>query len=182
MAEVALSGRQAPGVANPMRVLRIEKVVVNCSVGESGVRLERASKILESLTGQRPSIRKAKKTIKGFGIHKGEPIAVMVTLRHEKAIEFLRRAFEAAKNTLRSESFDTYGNFSFGVKEHLDMPGTRYDPELGMIGFDVVVHVARPGLRVQNRRIKRSKIPVSHRPTKEESIEFVRREFGVNVI
>ncbi|MCX8203804.1 MAG: 50S ribosomal protein L5, partial [Nitrososphaeria archaeon] len=54
-----------------MRRLRVEKVVVNCSVGESGVRLERAAKIVESLTGQRPSVRKAKKTIKGFGIHKG---------------------------------------------------------------------------------------------------------------
>ncbi|MCS7118254.1 MAG: 50S ribosomal protein L5 [Thaumarchaeota archaeon] len=182
MAEATLTAPESSKALNPMRRLRVEKVVVNCSVGESGVRLERASKILESLTGQKPLVRKAKKTIKGFGIHKGEPIAVMVTLRHEKAVDFLKTALEAVKNTLRSESFDTYGNFSFGVKEHLDMPGTRYDPELGMIGFDVVVHVTRPGLRVQSRRIKRSKIPVSHRPTKEESIEFVRREFGVNVV
>lgn len=182
MAEAPVTGTEAPSPLNPMRRLRVEKVVVNCSVGESGVRLERAAKIVESLTGQRPSVRKAKKTIKGFGIHKGEPIAVMVTLRGERALEFLRRALDAVKNTLGSESFDEYGNFAFGIKEHLDVPGTRYDPELGMIGFDVIVHLSRPGLRVQNRRIRRSRIPRSHRPTKEEAIEFVRSEFGVYVV
>lgn len=181
MAEAAVR-EQVQRAENPMRRLRIEKVVVNCSVGESGVRLERAAKILESLTGQRPSVRKAKKTIKGFGIHKGEPIAVTVTLRRDRAIEFLRRAFEAVRNTIRAESFDEYGNFAFGIKEHLDMPGTKYDPELGIIGFDVIVHVTRPGLRVSRRRIRRSRIPRSHRPTREEAIEFVRSAFGVNVV
>ncbi len=181
MAETAVK-EQVGRPENPMRGLRIEKVVVNCSVGEAGVRLERAAKVVEMLTGQKPSIRKARKTIKGFGIHKGEPIAVMVTLRKERATEFLRRAFEAVRNTIRSESFDEFGNFAFGVKEHLDMPGTRYDPELGIIGFDVIVHVARPGLRVARRRIRRSRVPRSHRPTREEAIEFVKREFGVNVV
>ncbi|MEM0375661.1 MAG: 50S ribosomal protein L5 [Nitrososphaerota archaeon] len=181
MAEAAVR-EQVERKENPMRRLRIEKVVVNCSVGEAGARLERAVKILEQLTGQKPSIRKAKKTIKGFGIHKGEHIAAMVTLRKEKAVEFLRRAFEAVRNTIRAENFDEYGNFAFGVKEHLDMPGTKYDPELGIIGFDVIVHISRPGLRVTRRRIRRSRIPRGHRPTKEEAIEFVRSTFGVNVV
>jgi large subunit ribosomal protein L5 len=181
MAEAAVR-EQVGKQENPMRRLRIEKVIVNCSVGEAGARLERAAKILEMLTGQKPSIRKARKTIKGFGIHKGEPIAAMVTLRKERAIEFLRRAFEAVRNTIKAESFDEYGNFAFGVKEHLDMPGTKYDPELGIIGFDVIVHVSRPGIRVTRRRIRRSRIPRSHRPTREEAIEFVKREFGVSVV
>ncbi|MEM3097018.1 MAG: 50S ribosomal protein L5, partial [Nitrososphaerota archaeon] len=95
---------------------RIEKVVVNCSVGEGGVRLEKAQKILESLTGQKPEIRKAKKTVKGFGIHRGEPIALRATLRKQKAVEFLIKALKAVNNTLKYSSFDIEGNVSFGIR------------------------------------------------------------------
>jgi len=167
---------------NINRRIRISKVVVNSSIGEAAARLEKASKILEELTGQKPSLRKAKKTIRGFGIHRGEPIAVMVTLRGKKAIEFLKNAFSAVGNKIKESSFDEYGNFSFGIKEHLDIPGTRYNPEVGIIGMDVIVNVDRPGRRVELRRIKRSKIGAKHRVTKEEAIEFIQREFNVEII
>lgn len=167
---------------NPMKRIRIEKVVVNSCIGATGARLERAAKILEMLTGQKPQLRKAKKTIKGFGIYKGQPIAVRVTLRKEKAIEFLEKALRAVNNTLKSSSFDDSGNFSFGIKEHLDIPGTKYDPELGIIGMDVCVHLSRPGLRVALRRRAKSKVGPKHKVKKEESIEFVRNVFGVRII
>jgi large subunit ribosomal protein L5 len=167
---------------NVNRRIRISKVVVNSSIGEAGARLEKASKILEELTGQKPSLRRAKKTIRGFGIHKGEPIAVMVTLRGKKAIEFLKNALAAVGNKIKESSFDEYGNFSFGIKEHLDIPGTKYNPELGIIGMDVIVNVDRPGRRVELRRIKRSKVGRKHRVTREEAIEFIRREFNVEII
>lgn len=61
---------------NPMRRIRIEKVVVNSCIGGNPTRLEKAAKIIEQLTGQKPELRKAKKTIKGFGIYRGQPIAV----------------------------------------------------------------------------------------------------------
>ncbi len=166
---------------NPMRRIRVSKVVVNSSIGEGGVKLERAVKILEMLTGQKPSVRKAKKTIRGFGIRKGEPIAAVVTLRGMRAVEFLRKALAAVGNRLSRDNFDEYGNFAFGIKEHLEFPGTRYDPELGIIGMDIIVHLARPGLRVSTRRIKRSRIGKSHRLTREEGIEFVRNEFGAQI-
>ncbi|MCS7146299.1 MAG: 50S ribosomal protein L5 [Aigarchaeota archaeon] len=162
-----------------MRRVKVSKVVVNSSIGEGGVRLERAVKILEMLTGQKPSVRKAKKTIRGFGIRKGEPVAAVVTLRGAKAEEFLRRALAAVGNRLSSQSFDDYGNFAFGIREHLEFPGTRYDPELGIIGMDIIVHLARPGLRVSVRRIRRSRIGRRHRLTREEVIEFLKSEFGV---
>jgi large subunit ribosomal protein L5 len=167
---------------NPMRRIRIEKVVVNCSVGKSGAPLERAEKILEMLTGQKPSIRKAKKTIRGFGIHRSEPIAVMVTLRRDKAREFLQKAFAAVGYRVREENFDQYGNLAFGIKEHLDIPGTKYNPELGVIGMDVIIHVSRPGRRVMLRRRARSKMGKKHLVAKEESMRFFLEEFGVKIV
>jgi len=167
---------------NPMRKLKVEKVVVNCSVGTSGPRLERAAKILEMLTGQKPQVRRAKKTIRGFGIHRGEPIAVRVTLRGARAEEFLEKALKAVNNVVKASSFDQHGNFSFGIREHLDMPGTKYDPELGVIGMDVCVHISRPGYRVEWRRRARSKVGKRHRVTPEEAIKFIQERFGVKVV
>ncbi|MEM0329361.1 MAG: 50S ribosomal protein L5 [Nitrososphaerota archaeon] len=171
-----------PKKENPMRRIRIEKVVVNSCIGSSAPRLEKAAKIIEMLTGQRPELRKARKTIKGFGIYKGQPIAVRVTLRKQRAVEFLRKALQAVNNTLKASSFDEQGGFSFGIKEHLDIPGTKYDPELGIIGMDVCVHLSRPGLRISLRRRARRRIPRGHRVTKEEAMEFMRSEFGVRII
>jgi len=169
-------------VSNVMRRLRIEKVTVNCSVGESGAKLEKAAKILESLTGQKPQIRKAKKTVKGFGIHKGEPIALRVTLRKQKAVEFLTRALKAVNNTLKASNFDSNGNFSFGIREHLDIPGTKYDPTLGTIGMDICVHISRPGLRVSLRRRARSKVGKNHRVTPKEAMEYIKQNFNVKIV
>ena len=167
---------------NPMQKPRIEKVVINCCVGESGARLEKAEKILVSLVDQKPDIRRAKKTIKGFGIHRGEPIALVITLRKQKAIDFLLKALKAVNNTLKESCFDNNGNFSFGIREHLDIPGTKYDPELGIIGMDVCVHVTKPGYRVALRRRKRSKIGKKQRVTKEEAIKLIKEIADVKIV
>jgi len=169
-------------LSNPMRKIRIEKVVVNVCVGSSGERLEKAAKILEQLTGMKPSFRKAKKTIKDFGIRKGERIAVVVTLRGQKAYNFLKKAFEAVKKKIKANSFDEYGNFAFGIKEHIEIPGTKYDPNLGIIGMDVCVSLCRPGYRVMRRKRARSKIPRRHRVNREEAIEYIKKEFNVTVV
>nr|BAJ49317.1 large subunit ribosomal protein L5 [Candidatus Caldarchaeum subterraneum] len=164
-----------------LRRPRIEKVVVNCAVGEGGARLERAQKILESLVNQKPEVRKARKTIRGFGIHKGEPIALRVTLRKAAAEEFLRKALAAVNNRIKKSSIDSMGSFSFGIKEHLDIPGTRYNPELGIIGMDVTVHLVKPGYRVSKRAYRRSKIGMGQRVSVDEAIEFL-RQMGVEVV
>jgi large subunit ribosomal protein L5 len=167
---------------NPMLKPRVEKVVVNVSVGRSGEPLEKAMKILEELTGQKPCIRKAKKTIRGFGIRRNEPIACLVTLRGEKAQNFLRRAFQAVDNEISERSFDRYGNFSFGIKEHISMPGTKYLPELGIIGMDVSVALCRPGYRVKHRHRGKSKIGSSHLLSRDEAILFIKDTFGVEIV
>ena len=167
---------------NPMLKPRIEKVVINCCVGKSGEPLEKAMRILQELTGQKPSIRRAKKTIKDFGIRRKEPIACVVTLRGERAREFLTRAFQAVDNRISRSSFDEMGNFSFGIKEHIDIPGVKYDPELGIIGMDVSVVLERPGFRVKRRRRARSKVGTEHLLSPDEAISFIREEFNVEIV
>lgn len=166
-------------LTNPMLKPRIEKVVVNMSVGKSGEPLEKAAKVLEQVTGQKPCKRKAKKTIRDFGIRKGEPIACLVTLRNENAIDFLKRALQAVESRISKDRFDQYGNFSFGIKEHIDIPGTKYIPELGIHGMDISVVISRLGQRVKLRHRAKSKVGVKQRLTPEEAMAFVKDEFGI---
>lgn len=167
---------------NPMLVPRIVKIVVNISVGGSSERLDKAVKLLNQLTGSKPIIRHAKKTIREFGISRRQPIATVVTLRGSKAYEFLRKALTAINNTIKEESFDNYGNISFGIKEHLLIPGVRYDPDIGIFGMDVAITVERPGYRVLKRRRCRVKsIPKRHRVSKEESMLLMEILFGARI-
>jgi len=168
---------------NPMEKVRIEKVIVHiCVKGGDWNKLQKAAKLLEQLTGQKPVLRRAKKTIKAFGISRKQPISAMVTLRKDKAYEFLAKAFEAVDYKIKSSSIDNFGNFAFGIKEHLDIPGTRYDPSIGIFGMDVIVHLSKPGYRVKVRRFCRSKIGKNGIVNKEEAIKFLREIFGVEVI
>lgn len=166
---------------NPMLKPKIEKVTVNMAVGKSGEALEKAATVLEQLTGQKPCKRKAKKTIRDFGIRKGEPISCIVTLRKEKARDFLKKTWHAVDNKISKESFDNLGNFSFGIKEHIEMPGTRYVPELGIHGFDVCVSLCRPGYRVKKRHHTKSDVGSQHKLAPEEAMLYIKEEFGVEI-
>jgi len=168
-------------LGNPMREIRIEKVTVNMGVGEGGEKLAKAEKLLEEITGQKPVRTYAKVTNQTFGIRKGMPIGCKVTLRKAKAEEFLKKAFAAVDNKIKKESFDREGNLSFGIREHIDIPGMKYDPKVGIFGMDVCVTMERPGYRVKRRRIQKRKIPYSHRVTREESIAFFEKEFNIKV-
>jgi large subunit ribosomal protein L5 len=166
---------------NSMIIPFISKVVVNISVGGAQERLDKAVALLEQLINQKPSIRRAKKTIKEFGISKRQPIAAIVTLRGQKAYEFLGKALAAMNNVLKVSSFDPFGNIAFGIKEHLLIPGTRYDPDIGIFGMDVAVAIERKGYRVMRRRFKRSTIPKRHKTTKEEGMLLMEMLFGVKI-
>ncbi|MEM2004870.1 MAG: 50S ribosomal protein L5 [Zestosphaera sp.] len=168
--------------SNPMIKPRLAKVTVNIGVGESGERLKKAERILEMLTGQKPSERKAKRTIKEFGVRKGEPIAVAVTLRRERALEFLSKVLDAVGRRVKASSIDDFGNVSIGLKEHIMLPGVKYDPELGIFGMDVCITLEKPGLRVMRRRVKRSRIPYRQRVSKQEAIVFLMKELNVRVM
>ena len=167
---------------NPMLKPRIEKVVVNISVGKSGEPLEKAAKVLKGLTGQTPCKRKAKKTIRDFGIRRGEPMACIVTLRKQKAIEFLKKVLHVVDYKIPKSCFDRFGNFTFGIKEHIEIPGVKYDPEIGIFGMDVCVSLSRPGWRVKNRRRGTAKIGSSHLLTPKEAMVFVKDTLGVEIV
>jgi large subunit ribosomal protein L5 len=164
---------------NSMKKIKIGKVVVNISVGQSGQPLSNAMDILKQVTGQKPKQRTSKQTIRQWGIRKGEPIACAVTLRGEKAEAFLQKAFIAVRHRLNPRSFDKEGNFAFGIREHIDIPGTRYDPQTGIIGIDVMATVERPGYRVNWRKRAKSKVGSGHRVTPEEARAFVSETYGV---
>jgi large subunit ribosomal protein L5 len=164
-----------------MKRIGVDKIVINIGVGKSGEPIEKAKKALLELTGQRPAVRGAKKTVRDFGIHKGEPIGTIVTLRREPALEFLKRVIAAKRNALKASSFDNYGNISLGIHEHIDIPGTKYNPEIGIFGMDVNVVLSRPGYRIAKKSRKNAQIGRTHRINKEEAIDFFKQEFGAEV-
>jgi large subunit ribosomal protein L5 len=163
-----------------MKNIAISKVVINIGVGRSGEPVEKAKRALNVLTGQRPKVCGAKNTVRDFGIHKGEPIGAMVTLRRDKAVEFIKRVIAAKGNIIKASSFDDFGNLSIGIHEHIDIPGTRYDPEIGIFGMDVCMALSRPGYRISRRRNK-SSIGKNHRIKREDAIGFLKQSFGVEI-
>jgi len=165
---------------NTMKEIRVEKVTINIGCGEAGEKLERAKKLLNSLTGM--SVLETKTSRRTtFGIPKGRSIGCKVTLRGEKAIIFLKKALNAIDNKIKKSSFDKNGNFSFGIKEHLDLSGTKYDPDIGIFGMDVCVTLSRRGYRVSRKRLG-SKIGHKHVIKPEEAIEWVTKNLGVIII
>jgi large subunit ribosomal protein L5 len=166
----------------PMLKPQIEKVVVNLNVGKSGEPLEKAAKVLKELTDQDPVKKKAKKTIRDFGIREGEPIAAVVTLRKQKAIDFLNKVLPVIDNKISLSSFDKQGNFAFGIKEHIEIEGVRYEPDVGIFGMDVCVTMVRPGYRVKSRRRQKDAVGRKHVLTPEESVVFMKETFGVEIV
>ncbi|MCH4814915.1 MAG: 50S ribosomal protein L5 [Saccharolobus sp.] len=177
MTESTLSVNQ-----NPMRKVKLAKVTVNIGLGESGDRLQKAYQLLQELTGAKPVYTISKKTIREFGIRKGQEIGVKVTLRGTQAEGFLRKVLEAIGYRLKKSSFDEYGNISFGIAEHVILPGARYDPEIGIFGMDIAITLERAGYRISRRRRKKTRIPRRHRVTKEEAMEFLRNNFNVQLV
>jgi len=167
---------------HPMLKPRIEKVVVNLNVGKPGEPLEKASNVLKELTNQTPVKRKAKKTIRDFGLRKGESIACIVTLRKQAAIDFLKKVLPVVENKISRSSFDRQGNFAFGLKEHIEIAGVKYDPDVGIFGMDVCVTVNRPGHRVKTRRKQKTHIGSKHLLTPEESVFFIKQTLGVEIV
>ena len=166
----------------PMLKPRIEKVVVNLNVGKSGEPLEKAFKVLEEIAGQTPVKKNAKTSIRDFGIRKGEPIACVVTLRRQPAIDFLKKVLPVVDNRISKLSFDDRGNFAFGLKEHIEIPGVKYDPDIGIFGMDVCVTLNRPGDRVRDRRKRKAKVGKKHLLTPEESILFTKQTLGIEIV
>jgi len=166
---------------NPMEQVKISKVTLNIGVGEGGERLARAEKLLEIMTGQKPVKTISKVTNPEFGIRKRQPIGCKVTLRGEKADEIIRKFLDGIGNKLKTSQFDEQGNVSMGIEEHIDIPGMKYDPDIGIFGMDLSITFEKPGYRINRRRIQKRKVPKKHRVTREEAIKFMKEKFNVKI-
>jgi large subunit ribosomal protein L5 len=147
-AEVIPGLMKTLGYKNIMQVPKIEKIVVNMGVGAAVAEpkiLEEAVKVLESITGQKASIRKAKKAISNFKLREGLNIGAMATLRKERMYEFLDRLINVALPRVRDfrglsdKSFDGRGNYTLGVKEQIIFPEINVDKITKVLGMDVTI-------------------------------------------
>jgi large subunit ribosomal protein L5 len=161
-----------------MKEISIEKVVL--SIGGTGDNLEKGVKLLKMLTGRKPAKMESRKRIPSLGVRPKLEVGAVVTLRKNME-EVLKKMLATKDNTLKKSQISP-NNFSFGVKEYIEIPGTEYQRDIGIRGLDVTVVFKRPGKRVRLRKIKQGKIPKRNEISREEIIKFMEDEFKTNFI
>ena len=164
---------------NPSRNIKINKVTLNIGAGKDQAKLDKGIKLLKSITSVSPVKTVTSKRIPGWGLRPGLPIGCKVTLRRKNAVDVLKRLIQAKDNNLRESQFDPNGNIAFGIEEYIDIPGVKYDPEIGIIGLEVCVTLEGNGFRVKRRKIAKKKIPKKHMITKQEAIDFMKKNFNI---
>jgi large subunit ribosomal protein L5 len=146
--EIAPALKERFGIENPMRIPRLEKIVVNMGVGEASQNsraLDGAMEDLSKITGQKAQMRRARKSIAGFKIREGMPVGARVTLRGERMWEFIDRLVSVALPRVRDfrginpNAFDGHGNYTPGLREQLIFPEISYDAIDASRGLDVAV-------------------------------------------
>ncbi|MBA2691353.1 MAG: 50S ribosomal protein L5 [Rubrobacter sp.] len=147
-AEIRPSLREKFEIQNPMRIPTVEKIVVNMGVGEAAAdsrKMDGAMADLTKITGQKPQLRRARKSIAGFKIREGMPVGARVTLRNERMWEFLDRLVSVALPRVRDfrgvspRSFDGSGNYALGLREQIIFPEISYDSIDATRGLDVAI-------------------------------------------
>ena len=161
-----------------MRAVRIAGVTLHCSTADSA-KLARAKKLLEFITKRKAVITIAKKRIPTWKVRPGMDIGCKVTLRGKEAEDILARIFVGVP-LFKEKQFNA-GFMNFGIKEYIEIPSIEYQREIGIMGFEVVVVLKRPGFSVSARRHSPGKIGPRHKISKEETIEFFKKNFNLNI-
>ena len=164
-----------------MKNIRIEKITLNIGAGKDQARLEKGIMLLNTLTNLTPVRTITNKRIQEWGLRPGLPIGCKLTLRKGRALEILPRLLNAVENRLSEKQFDNNGNIAFGIHEYIEISGVKYDPKIGIMGLEVCVTLERPGYRVKKRRLLARKIPIRHRISKQEAIDFMSKSFNTRV-
>ena len=150
-------------------------------VGKSGDAIDTAKKALDQISGKKSCSRNAKETQRDWGIRKGEPIGAAVTVRGEDAKILLKRLLEAKGNIVKGKSFDNFGNYSFGINEHIDIPDVKYEPQIGILGLGISITLTRPGYSIRKRSKHKASVGKTHVITNQEAKDYLVKEFGVTV-
>ncbi len=166
---------------NIMKSIGVEKVTLNIGVGAPGDKLDKAMKLLKSISGLTPISTSSTKRIPTWGVRPKLPIACKVTVRGKKAETLLQNLLHALDNKISKRKFDATGNFSFGIEEYINIPSVNYDPSIGVIGLEVAVTLKRPGFRIKRRATKKRKIPARHCITSQEAIAYVKEKYGLKL-
>jgi|SRR3990167_2794885 len=161
---------------NPMRKIRIEKVLLSC--GATGKDLEKASKLLALLSEMKVQIIASQKRIPDFGVSPDLEVGARVTLRGEKALSLLKRLLSAEENKISSKHVSE-NHFSFGIKEYIEIPGIEYQRDIGIRGLNITVVFVRPGLRVKRKKIKTGRVPKRQFISPREIMNYMEEHFKV---
>jgi large subunit ribosomal protein L5 len=164
-----------------MRQISVEKVTLNIGAGKDQAKLDKGMKLINNIAGHVPVKTFTKKRIQEWGLRPGLPIGCKLTLRNKEALDLLKRLFEAKDNLLQASNLDNEGNISFGISEYIDVPGVKYDPDIGIMGFQVCITLKRNGFRIKHRALKRHAIPMKHRIKKQEAINFMKNAFNLSI-
>ena len=164
-----------------MRNIKLEKVTLNIGAGTNTAKLDKGIKLINHIAGKKPVKTFTTKRIPTWGVRPGLPLGCKLTLRKKPAREVLSRLLQAKENKLNAKQFDDSGNVAFGIHEYIDIPGAKYDPDVGIMGLEVCVTLERAGFRIKKRRTKKSTIPKNHTIKREEAIDYLKKEFGVVV-
>jgi large subunit ribosomal protein L5 len=161
-----------------MRDIYLDKVILHGSTADQP-KLEKYFKLLKILSGKQPVKTKATERIPVFKVRPGLPIGCRVTLRKEEASNTLKNVLTGLTELKESCFGDGYLNF--GIKEYIEIASMQFQRDIGILGFDVSAVLKRKGYNIQERKRTKGKIGKKHRITREETIEFFKKNFNVQI-
>ena len=167
---------------NAMKTIKIEKLTLNIGAGKDDKVLKKAVKLLKNITGVAPVQTVTNKRLAAWGLRPGLPIGAKITLRDEEVTKALVvRLLRSKDNIIKLSWFDNHGNISFGIHEYVDIPDVKYDTEIGILGLQASITLARPGFRIKKRKIRKASVGKNQLISREDALSYITENFGVKL-